>query len=77
RYLYDQELRAFPEAEDDLIAMVESPNRPEYIVGTRQRAPFADRGLAFWEAVQRYYTYETSIRGVPIYRANPEPAPAP
>lgn len=77
RYLYDQELRAFPEAEDDLIAMVESPNRPEYIVGTRQRAPFSDRGLAFWEAVQRHYTYETSVWGVPIYKANPEPPTTP
>ena len=73
KYLYDQELRSFPQAEDDLIAMVEGPNRPEYIVGTRQRAPFADRGLAFWEAVQRHYTYETSVWGVPIYRANPDP----
>jgi hypothetical protein len=49
--------------------MVEGPNRPLYIVGTRQLAPFEDRGLAFWEAVQRHYVLETVVRGVPIYRA--------
>jgi hypothetical protein len=69
QYLYDQELRAIPESQDDLIAMVEGPNRPLYIVGTRQLAPFEDRGLAFWEAVQRHYVLETVVRGVPIYRA--------
>jgi hypothetical protein len=69
RYLYDQELRAFPDSEANLVAMVEGPNRPLYIVGTRQLAPFADRGLAFWEAVQRHYVLETVVRGVPIYRA--------
>lgn len=76
RYLYDQELRAFPDSEDALIAMVEGPDRPLYIVGTRQLAPFEDRGLAFWEAVQRHYVLETVVRGVPIYRAIPE-APLP
>jgi hypothetical protein len=69
RYLYDQELRALPESQDDLIAMVESSERPYYIIGTRQLAPFEDRGLAFWEAVQRHYVLETVVRGVPIYRA--------
>jgi hypothetical protein len=73
RYLYDQELRALPEAQDDLIAMIESTDRPYYIIGTRQLAPFEDRGLAFWEAVQRYYVLETVVRGVPIYRAKAEP----
>ena len=79
RYLYDQELRALPEAQDDLIAMIESADRPYYIIGTRQLAPFEDRGLAFWEAVQRHYVLETVVRGVPIYRAKAElpipPAP--
>ena len=69
QYLYDQELRAIPESQDELITMVEGPNRPLYIVGTRQLAPFEDRGLAFWEAVQRHYVLETVVRGVPIYRA--------
>jgi 4-amino-4-deoxy-L-arabinose transferase-like glycosyltransferase len=69
RYLYDQELRAYPDSEAALVAMVESDERPMYIVGTRQLAPFADRGLAFWEAVQRHYVLETTVRGVPIYRA--------
>ncbi len=73
RYLYDQELRAFPDSEDALVEMIESPDRPAYIVGTRQLAPFADRGLAFWEAVQRHYVLETVVRGVPIFRAIPDP----
>jgi 4-amino-4-deoxy-L-arabinose transferase-like glycosyltransferase len=74
RYLYDQELRAIPGTQDELIALIESPYRPMYIVGTRQVAPFADRGQAFWSAVSRHYHFETSIRGVPIYRANIPPA---
>jgi hypothetical protein len=49
--------------------MVESSERPYYIIGTRQLAPFDDRGLSFWEAVQRHYVLETVVRGVPIYRA--------
>lgn len=75
-YLYDQELRAFPDSQRDLIAMVESSERPYYIIGTRQLAPFNDRGLAFWESVQRHYVLETVVRGVPIYRARAElPSP--
>lgn len=70
RYLYDQELRALPESQAELIAIIESPNRPMYIVGTRQVAPFPDRGQAFWGAVGRYYHVEAEVRGVPIYRAN-------
>jgi 4-amino-4-deoxy-L-arabinose transferase-like glycosyltransferase len=73
RYLYDQELRAFPESEAELVAMVESASRPKYIVGTRQVAPFEDRGRAFWDAVQRNYVLETTVRGVPIFRAKAEP----
>jgi 4-amino-4-deoxy-L-arabinose transferase-like glycosyltransferase len=76
RYLYDQELRAIADSEDALIAMVEGPERPVYIVGTRQLAPFEDRGLAFWEAVQRHYVLESVVRGVPIYRAIDE-SPSP
>jgi hypothetical protein len=56
--------------------MVEGPERPVYIVGTRQLAPFEDRGLAFWEAVQRHYVLESVVRGVPIYRAIDE-SPSP
>ncbi|MCC6793387.1 MAG: glycosyltransferase family 39 protein [Thermomicrobiales bacterium] len=70
RYLYDQELRALPESQEELIAIIESPNRPMYIVGTRQVAPFPDRGRAFWGAVGRHYHLEATVRGVPIYRAN-------
>lgn len=70
RYLYDQELRALPESQAELIALIESPNRPMYIVGTRQVAPFPDRGQAFWAAVSRHYHWEADVRGVPIYRAN-------
>jgi 4-amino-4-deoxy-L-arabinose transferase-like glycosyltransferase len=77
RYLYDQELRALPSSQAELIRIIESPNRPMYIVGTRQVAPFPDRGLAFWDTVGRYYHLEDTVRGVPIYRANEEPRPAP
>lgn len=74
RYLYDQELRALPNSQAELIAIIESPNRPMYIVGTRQIAPFPDRGQAFWAAVARNYHFEADIRGVHVYRANaPEP----
>jgi hypothetical protein len=70
RYMYDQELRALPDAEQHLVDMVLSPYRPQYIVGTRQRAPFSDNGQAFWNAVSEHYHLETMVRGVPIYRAN-------
>ncbi|HET8523602.1 MAG TPA: glycosyltransferase family 39 protein [Thermomicrobiales bacterium] len=70
RYMYDQELRAIPNAETDLVAMVESPSRPLYIIGTKQRAPFPDRGQAFWNEVSEYYHLETMVHGVPIYKAD-------
>jgi 4-amino-4-deoxy-L-arabinose transferase-like glycosyltransferase len=69
RYMYDQELRALPNSEAELIALIESPNRPDYIVVTRQRAPFPDHGRAFWHAVGEHYRLDTTIRGVPIYKA--------
>jgi 4-amino-4-deoxy-L-arabinose transferase-like glycosyltransferase len=70
RYLYQQELRALPHAEDDLIAMVKSDDRPLYIVDTGQRAPVPDGGLSFWTTVAQHYHLETEIGGVRIYRAN-------
>jgi len=73
RYLYDQELRSLPESQEALISIIESPYRPMYIVGTRQVAPFPDRGQAFWAAVSRHYHWEADVRGVPIYRANLPP----
>lgn len=69
RYMYDQELRAIPSANDDLVAMVKSADRPLYIIGTKQRAPFPDRGQEFWDAVAEYYYLEDMVRGVPIFRA--------
>jgi hypothetical protein len=70
RYLYDQELRALPQSQAELIAIIESPQRPMYIVGTRTGAPFPDNGQAFWAAVARHYHWEADVKGVPIYRAN-------
>lgn len=70
RYLFDQELLAFPDSEQRLIAMVEGENRPRYIIGTKQRAPFADNGRAFWAAVRSNYSLEAIVHGVPIFRAN-------
>ena len=70
RYLYDQELRALPQSQAELIAIIESPQRPMYIVGTRTGAPLPDDGQAFWAAVGRHYHWEADVKGVPIYRAN-------
>jgi hypothetical protein len=70
RYMYDQELRAMPEAEHDLVTMIQSPGRPLYIIGTKQRAPFPDRGQTFWNEVAEYYHLETVVSGVPIYKAD-------
>lgn len=70
RYLYPQELNALAHAQDDLIAMVEAPNRPLYIVATGRGAPFPDGGRSFWTAVASRYTLETTIGGTSIYRAN-------
>jgi hypothetical protein len=73
RYLYNQELEAIPESEADLIALLNSSQRPLYIIGTKQPAPFADKGQAFWEAVSQHYTLEAIVRGQPIFRAAPPP----
>jgi hypothetical protein len=69
RYMYDQELRAIPTAEEDLVKMLKSGKRPLYVIGTKQRAPFPDRGQAFWDTVAEHYYLETMVRGVPIFRA--------
>lgn len=69
RHLYDQELRAVPNAYSDIIAIIRSPQRPVYIVGTRQPGPFPDDSRLFWREVANYYDLETMIDGVPIYRA--------
>lgn len=68
RHLYDQELRGIPSSYSDLITIIRSPDRPEYIVGTRQPGPFADNSSAFWDEVGNYYKVEVRIEGVPIYR---------
>ncbi|MEA2527792.1 MAG: hypothetical protein QOF73_5019 [Thermomicrobiales bacterium] len=70
RYLYPQELGALPHAEADLIAMVEGPARPLYIVDTGRRAPFADGGRSFWTAVATRYHLEATVGGLAIYRAD-------
>jgi len=69
RYLFNQELLAFPDAESDLIAMLASPERPEYVVKTGMPAPFPDEGRAFWEAVDRHYRAEAMIGQMTVYRA--------
>lgn len=70
RYLYPQELGALPEAQADLIAMVEAPDRPLYIVAVGRGAPFPDGGRSFWTSVATRYTLEATIGGLGIYRAN-------
>lgn len=68
RHLYDQELRGIPESYSDIIALIRSDDRPEYIVATRQPGPFPDDSRAFWLEAGQYYRCETTIEGVPIYR---------
>ena len=68
RHLYDQELRGIPSSYSDLITIIQSPDRPEYIVGTRQPGPFADNSRAFWDEVGKYYVLDITVEDVPIYR---------
>ncbi len=74
RHLYDQELRAVPDAYSDIIALIHSPERPVYIVGTRQPGPFPDDSRTFWREVGLFYEVETMVAGVPIYRARDIPS---
>lgn len=68
RHLYDQELRGIPGSYSDIISIIRSDDRPEYIVATRQPGPFPDDSRAFWLEVGQYYELETTINDVPIYR---------
>jgi 4-amino-4-deoxy-L-arabinose transferase-like glycosyltransferase len=68
RHLYDQELRGIPSSYSDLITIIRSPDRPQYIVSTRQPGPFADSSRAFWQEVGQYYEVVETIDGVPIYQ---------
>ena len=72
RHLYDQELLALPNSYSEILSIIQGPNRPEYIVTTRETGPFPDDGRAFWQVVSQFYEFETEIDGVPIYRAIPE-----
>lgn len=74
RHLYDQELRALPESYADIIGIISGPDRPVYIISTLHPGPFPDDSRAFWREVGRYYDLETTIEGVPIYRAKDAPA---
>jgi hypothetical protein len=74
RYLYNQELLAIPNSEQQLVSILGSPGRPMYLIGTKQGAPYPDRGDAFWNAVSSFYHLETIVHGVPIFRANETPA---
>jgi 4-amino-4-deoxy-L-arabinose transferase-like glycosyltransferase len=69
RHLYAQELQAIPEAYSEILSVIASPDRPVYIVTTRQADLFPDHGTLFWQLVAQYYTLETEIEGIPIYRA--------
>ncbi len=68
RHLYDQELRGIPSSYSDLISIIQGPNRPEFIVSTRQPGPFADASRAFWQEVGQYYVRVETIDDVPIYQ---------
>ena len=68
RHLYDQELRGIPTSYADIISIIRSPERPKYIVSTRQPGPFADESRAFWQEVGLYYEVVATIDDVPIYQ---------
>ena len=68
RHLYDQELRGIPESYADIISIIRSPDRPKFIVSTRQPGPFADESRAFWQEVGLYYEVVETIADVPIYQ---------
>lgn len=71
RHLYDQELQALPNSYGDIIAILNSDNRPVYIVSTLHPGPFPDDSRAFWREVSRFYDLEVMIDGVPVYRVKP------
>ena len=77
RHLYDQELRALPESYREIISIIRSPERPLYIVSTRQPGPYPDDSRTFWQEVGKYYELETMIDDIPIYRARDYTPPAP
>jgi 4-amino-4-deoxy-L-arabinose transferase-like glycosyltransferase len=68
KHLYLWELQANPSAEDELIAMVQAPNRPIYIVDVGLSSPFPNDGARFWAVVRSNYRIETEIGGMKIYR---------
>lgn len=69
RYMYEQEMKAIPYAEQDLINLVSGENRPQYVIDTGEGAPFADGGSSFWDAVMENYVIETVINGFKVFRA--------
>lgn len=71
RHLYDQELRALPDSYADIIAILNSDQRPVYIISTIHPGPFPDDSRAFWREVSRFYVLEDMIDGVPVYRVKP------
>jgi 4-amino-4-deoxy-L-arabinose transferase-like glycosyltransferase len=77
RHLYDQELRALPESYSEIISIIRGPERPLYIVSTRQPGPYPDDSRTFWQEVGQYYELETMIEGIPIYKAREYTPPAP
>jgi Dolichyl-phosphate-mannose-protein mannosyltransferase len=69
RYLFNQELLAFPDAETELVAMLTGPRHPEYVVRTGMPAPFPDGGAAFWAALDTNYEVKAVIGPATVYRA--------
>ena len=68
RHLYDAELKAIPGSYGDLYDLITGPDRPRYVVGTRERAPYDEHGQAFWDAVIRHYHQVDIVKGMPIMR---------
>jgi 4-amino-4-deoxy-L-arabinose transferase-like glycosyltransferase len=69
RYLFNQELLAIPDAEIELIAMLISPDRPDYVIKTGMPAPFPDAGADFWASVDQHYEVQAIIGPITVYQA--------
>jgi 4-amino-4-deoxy-L-arabinose transferase-like glycosyltransferase len=69
-YLYLLQLLARPNAETELIARLQAPDHPIYVIDAHQWQPFPNGSERFWATVHANYQLETSIDGIDLYRAN-------
>ena len=72
RFLYGNEIDAYPDAFASLMALIESDSRPDLVLDMDLpcRCQFPELSSTFWPAIERHYHLETTVEGVSIYRAN-------